>query len=477
MSNLGIIDGGKGGHIADLLVFSGYLVIVLLIGRFAGRRIRSAEDFHLCGRSLGRLPAAFSQAATEFSGSGLIGGAALAYTFGISVIWWNWAAAPVYIIVGITIAVLLRKLRVATTPGFLGERYGASAQRLTATLQVVGLIMFTGVQIKASIVTLTAFFGMDPVFAAVLVTTIFVAYTIMGGLWAVVWTDVLQYGILMGGVLLASGLAFYYVDGFTGLTDNLPARYFDPAAVGAMEIAGFFLLVMHAYSTDQMTLQRGLAAKDPNVTRFAFIYTGVNYIVFGACVVFLGMSAAVLLPGLDQPDDAFPQLINQVFPSGLRGLMLTAILAVTMSTASSALAASSAMLVQDIYEPLMNRNREKSDRGVVQDSRVATLLAGLVALLVAVLFPGVVDMVFFGVAVANAPIFAPLILGLFWHRVNRASAFWAIVVTAIVGIISAEYWYQKIDGIIGDIHYLILAPAVGFGIMLVATLLWPNREK
>ena len=78
----------------DLLVFGGYLVIVLLIGKFTGQRIHSAEDYHLCGRNLGRLPAAMSQAATEFSGSGLIGGAGLAYSVGLAAIWWNWSAAP-----------------------------------------------------------------------------------------------------------------------------------------------------------------------------------------------------------------------------------------------------------------------------------------------------------------------------------------------------------------------------------------------
>ena len=132
-------------------------------------------------------------------------------------------------------AVALRKMRVATTPGFLGDRYGAPTQRLAASLQVAGLIVFTGVQIKASVVTLAAFFGMDPTIAAVLVTSIFMAYTIMGGLWAVVWTDVLQYGILMAGILLAAGLAFHYVGGFSGLTGELPASYFDPAAVGGDE--------------------------------------------------------------------------------------------------------------------------------------------------------------------------------------------------------------------------------------------------
>ncbi len=78
----------------DLLVFGGYLIIVLLIGKFTGKRIHSADDFHLCGRNLGRLPAALSQAATEFSGSGLIGGAGLAYAIGLSAICQNRISMP-----------------------------------------------------------------------------------------------------------------------------------------------------------------------------------------------------------------------------------------------------------------------------------------------------------------------------------------------------------------------------------------------
>jgi len=460
----------------DLLVFGGYLVIVLLIGKFTGQKIHSAEDYHLCGRDLGRLPAALSQAATEFSGSGLIGGAGLAYSVGIAAIWWNWSAAPVYIVVGFTVVYLLRKLKVGTTPGFLGKCYGAPVQRLSALLQAIGLIIFTGVQIKVSMITLSALFGMDPIIAAFLVSSVFIAYTMMGGLWAVVWTDVLQYSILMGGVLLAAGLSWFHVGGVSGLTGNLPESYFDITSVGAMGLLSYFLLVMHSYSTDQMALQRGLAAKDPKVARFAFVYTGLNYIVFGACVAFIGMSAAVLLPGLESQDEALPGLVNEVFPAGLRGLMLTAILAVTMSTASSALAATSAMLVQDLYEPLTNRKHEKTESTVVRDSRLATLLAGASALMMAVTFPGVVDMVFFGVAVANAPVFIPLLLGLYGKRINRKSVLWAVIATAIFDFCSHIFWYQKVSGIVGEVHYYILGPLLGLAIMLLATLIWPHKQ-
>ncbi|MCP4238833.1 MAG: sodium:solute symporter family protein [Aestuariibacter sp.] len=461
----------------DLLVFGGYLIIVLLIGKFTGKRIHSADDFHLCGRNLGRLPAALSQAATEFSGSGLIGGAGLAYAIGLSAIWWNWAAAPVYIVVGFTVVYLLRKMKVGTTPGFLGRCYGTRSQRLAATLQVIGLVMFTGVQIKASMVTLSALFGMDPIVAAVLVSTVFIAYTMMGGLWAVVWTDVLQYSILMGGVILAAVLAYFYVGGIPNLVNNLPESHLDATSIGGMGILGYFLLVMHSYSTDQMALQRGLAAKDPKVARFAFVYTGLNYLVFGACVAFLGMCAAVLLPELANPDDALPKLISEIFPSGLRGLMLTAILAVTMSTASSALAAASAMLVQDLYEPLVNSSAKKTNSSVVRDSRVATFAVGITALFLAVAFPGVIEMVFFGVAVANAPLFFPMILGLYGRKINHTAAFLAIILTAVFNICSHLFWYGKVSGILGEVHYYILGPLLGLAIMLIGTLVWPVQES
>jgi SSS family solute:Na+ symporter len=302
----------------------------------------------------------------------------------------RYAAAPVYIAVGFTIVYMLRKLNVGTTPGFLGDNYGPFTQRLAAVFQVVGQIVFTGVQIKASMVVLTALFGMDPKIAAILVTAVFAAYTMMGGLWAVVWTDVFQYGLLMGGLLLATGLAYYYVGGFEALSTHLPDSYFDPTSEGLMTLGSYFRLVILAYSTDHAFLQRGLAAKSPDEARFAYLYTGLNYIVFGGCVVFIGMAAAVLLPGLENQDDALPNLIKKVFPSELRGVFLTAILAVTMSTASSSLAAASAMLVQDLYEPIANRRHRRSQDEVVRDSRIATFVAAISALIMAVQFPNVV---------------------------------------------------------------------------------------
>lgn len=460
----------------DILVFVGYLAVVLLIGRLASRRVETAEDFHLCGRKLGRLPAAFSLAATEFNGSGLIGGAGLAYAIGISGIYWNYAAVPVWILIGITVAPKLRRMALDTVPGYLGQRFGIETQRLVALLQVVEAVVFTAVQITVSALTLDALFGLDMFVGATLVTSVFAAYTMMGGLWAVVWTDVLQYVILMIGILVAAPMAVYFVGGIAEFQAALPAEHLDPTRLGLAEPLAWVALCLYSYSTDQAYMQRSLAARDPAVARFAFIYTGCNYIVFGACVAILGMAASILLPGLENQDAALPTLIHEVLPAGFRAFFLTAILAATMSTSSSFLAAASSMVIQDLYEPMRQGGKRSSQASVVRHSRIATLLLAIGALVVSQIFPGVVSLVVFATIVAPAAVFVPFMFGLYWRRTNRAGAFWAMLITAVVGVLSQVFWYGQVDGWLGAIHPLFLGPAVGLAVLVVASLVKPGHD-
>ena len=108
----------------DLLVLLVFLAVLVTIGKWAAGRVHTSLDFHLCGRRLGRLPVAFSLAATEFSGSGLVGGAGLAYTVGVAGVYWNYSAVPAWIILGFTVAIAFRRLALYTVPEFLGQRFG-----------------------------------------------------------------------------------------------------------------------------------------------------------------------------------------------------------------------------------------------------------------------------------------------------------------------------------------------------------------
>lgn len=448
----------------DAVVFAAYIAAVLAIGRFTSRRIGTAEDFHLCGRSLGRLPAALSLAATEFSGSGLIGGAGLAYAIGVSGAWWNLVAVPAWIVVGLTATITLRRLSLSTIPGYLGERYGISSRRLVAILQMTEAVVFTAVQIQVSAIALSTLFGLDRTLAECLVTGVFVAYTAMGGLWAVVWTDVLQYVILMAGVLIGLPLALQKVGWIDGLRAALPASHFSLGSLGLMEPLAWMALCVYSYSTDQTYMQRVFASADERVARFAYVYTGVNYLVFGACVAGMGMVASVLLPGLPHQDEALPALIRDVLPAGLRGFFLTAILATTMSTASAWLAAASSLFVQDLYEPLSGRQLE--ERPLLRLSRLATIVVAAGSLAIAHYAPGVVNAVVFSTLVAPAAVFAPLMLGLYWRRIDRSAGFWALLAGAAAGVVSHVFLYGRMGGALGSLHPLFFGPGAGLLVLL-----------
>ena len=262
----------------DIAVFALYIGIVLAIGRYWSRRVHSTADFHLCGRNLGKLPASLSLAATEFSGSGLIGGAGLVYAIGLSGIFWNYAAIPAYLLIGILIAPRLRRMQMSTIPEYIGTTFGVSTQRLTAVLEIVESVVFVAVQIQVSALLLAALFPVSVTEAALITTGAFAIYTMMGGLWAVVWTDALQYVVLMTGILIALALGWLAVGGMDGLQSKLPESYFRFSELGLATPLAWGALALYSYGVDQAYMQRALAAKDPQTARFAYLFTGCNYV-------------------------------------------------------------------------------------------------------------------------------------------------------------------------------------------------------
>ena len=451
----------------DILVFTIYVGIVLGIGKYWSSRVQSAEEFHLCGRNLGKIPASLSLAATEFSGSGLIGGAGLVYAIGIAGIFWNYAAIPAYILIGIFIAPHLRRLQMSTIPEYIGTAFGVDTQRLTAVLEIVEAVAFVAVQILVSALLLSALFDISVVHSSIIITAAFAIYTMMGGLWAVVWTDALQYVVLMVGIIVAMWLSWDAVGGMAGLEANLPETHFDIAQLGFWTPLAFAALAMYSYGVDQAYMQRALAAKDPETARFAYIFTGCNYVVFGAIVAGLGLCAAALLPGLPLQDQALPELVNQVLPEGVRALIMTAIIAATMSTSSSFLAAASSLAIHDLYEPMFGKNAD--DKHQVLHSRVVTLILAIASLIISLLVPEVIDLVIFATLVAPAAIFVPFMMAVFWKNTPRSAGFWAILIAAIIGSAAQYYrmaWHDELGWWIGSIQPLFIGPVVAFVVMM-----------
>ena len=439
----------------DALILVAFLIILMGIGRWASGRVHSSLDFHLAGRRLGVLPVTLSLAATEFNGSGLVGGAGLAYTIGIAGVFWNFSAVPAWIILAFTVAVAFRKLALYTVPEFLGNCYDSRARRLASLSQLASGIIFLAVQILVSTLAISTLFGVPKMAATLVITAVFVLYTYGGGLLAVVWTDVACYVVLMAAVVIGAPLALHNAGGMAGLHLTLPPESFELGRLGVMEPLAWVALCFFSYGTDQAYMQRIFAARKVSSARFAYVYTGLNYLVFGGAVAILGMSAAALLPNLAHHDEALPALIIHIFPPGVRGLFMTGIVAATMSTSSSFLAAGSSLFAKDIYEPL--RSRRSSEKHLLRVSRLATVGIAAVAVLIASTAPRVVDAVVLSVLVSHAAVFFPVVAALYWKRVAPAAGFWGILAGALGGLISHFFLFRKV-AYVGMIHPLFFGP-------------------
>ena len=456
----------------DLAVLIGFITVLVFVGKWAAGRVHTSLDFHLCGRRLGKLPVALSLAATEFSGSGLVGGAGLAYAIGVSGVYWNFSAVPAWIILGFTVAVAFRRLALYTVPQFLGECYGPGARLVTAISQLVSGIIFVAVQILVSTLALSTLLDVPRTVAAIAVTAVFVLYTFAGGLLAVVWTDVICYLVLMTAVVIGIPLALHYVGGFEGLRQSLPPESFDFGRIGIMEPLAWVGLCFFSYGTDQAYLQRAFAAKDPSVARFAYVYTGLNYLVFGGAVCLLGMSAAALVPGLSHQDEALPTLIKHIFPAGLTGFFMAGILATTMSTSSSYLSAGSSLFAKDVYERWLVK--DASEASLLRVSRWTTLVYAGLALALALTAPRVVDAVVVSTVVSHAAVFFPILAGLYWKRVAPQAGFWAILLGSLGGVFSHFALYRKV-AYVGILHPLFFGPIVSILVLCAMTLFKPRK--
>jgi Na+/proline symporter len=180
-----------------------------------------------------------------------------------------------------------------------------------------------------------------------------------------------------------------------------------------------------------------------------------------------------LLPGLESQDQALPELIAEVLPPGVRSLILTAVMAATMSTSSSFLAAASSLAVQDLYEPMFGAGSSEAQQ--IRHSRIITALLALPSLGISLVFPGVVSLVVFATLLAPAAIFVPFVLSVFWKHTPRRAGFWAILVSAAAGCTAQLFWYEQVDGWLGSVHPMFVAPVAALLVMIAGAMLG-NRK-
>ena len=376
-----------------------YMAILLGIGYFAARLTHSPEDFFLASRSLGSWVTAISSTAASESGWVVLGAVGMAYTEGVAALWFAPGCLLGYVANLYFVAPRLRREAAArgslTLPDLLAARFGDPRHVLRLT--GVGIILvclggYVAAQMTATGKAMQAILGLSYPQGIAIGGAIIVVYTLMGGFRAVSWTDFFQGLIMVFALVLMPALVLAEVGGYSELLRRLAAV--DPGLVtvtgyrSGFALFGFLtglLGIGLGYPGQPHVLTRYMAASGDEKIR----QTQVIAMVWGVLVFYgagyLGLAGRLIMPELatagHDPEQLFPLLARAMLHPLVAGVMLAAILSAIMSTVSSQLLVAASAVSRDLFERVLGAAR--SGRASVLAGRVAVLVLGAAALIVA----------------------------------------------------------------------------------------------
>jgi SSS family solute:Na+ symporter len=421
----------------DGVTFVLFLAAVIGISLYASRREKDTKDYFLAGRNLTWWLIGFSLIASNISTEHFVGMAGAGYgAAGLAIASYEWIAAISLVVVGLVMLPLYLRLGIYTMPEFLERRYGGMARSIMAFYM---MLAYVGVAIAAVLYSgalgLQAIFGLDLTVGIWLIGLLAGAYTIYGGLKAVVWSDLLQgSALLLGGLLVtvialgkAGGLDAFLTANADKLHAVLPADH--PEIPWTAMLLGIWIPNFFYWGCNQFITQRTLGARSLAQGQLGILLAASIKLVIPFIIVFPGIMAAQLFASeIGLADQAYPVLIKNLLPAGLRGILFAALFGAVMSSLDSMLNSASTIFTMDIYR--RHLKPQASDESLVKVGRVATAVLVVAGCLLAPLpgrFEGVfryIQLVWGFISPAVVTVF---FVGLFWRRATHAAAVTALL--------------------------------------------------
>ncbi len=418
-------------HLVDYLIFAIYFLVLLGIGFYFYFKNEDLEDYFVGGRSISSTHVGLSIVATDVGGGFSIGLGGLGFTMGISGSWLLFTG-----LIGAWLAAVLTvpklkqldaKVGLLTYPDFLAFKYGKNVALIAAIISCIGYLGFTAGQMLAGAkLAAGSVFSevsiMDPLsFSLLVMAIIIVFYTALGGIKAVIYTDTVQWIILLSGLLFL-GLPFAYQElgGWHAIKAALPPSHFSLTNISAVTVINWAFVIIPIWFIAMTLYQRVYACKNVKEAKKAFYIAGLfEYPVMAFLGVALGMMARVAFPASD-PEMALPRLLGHVLPIGISGFVLASYFSAVMSTADSCLIASSGNLTNDIWMKIFTKN--KSAKTIIIVSQIATLLLGILAYVMANSFTSVLSVVLHAYGFMVSGLLIPTLVAYFSKKTDERAA-------------------------------------------------------
>jgi len=385
----------------------------------------------------------FSLFASNISSSTLIGLSGAAYSTGIAVYNYEWFAVVVLVLFVFVFLPFYLKTQVYTMPEFLERRFDQRSRYFMSTVVIVGnvLIETAAGLYAAAIVIQLAYPGLSLLSAVIGLAVLAGLYTVAGGLKAVVYTDTLQAILLLIGSVVISVIAFNQIGSWDAVLAavspdklSLIRPLDDPHMPWPTLLTGIPLLGIYFWCNNQFMVQRTLGSKSLDHGRWGSLFAGFLKVPVLFIMVLPGTFAIVLYPSLSNPDLVFPTMLFDLLPSGIRGLMLVALVAAIISSIDSTLNAVSTMVTFDFVQKW---KPDLSNERLVWVGRVSTVVVMVLGVLWApqiAKFDNLWDYLQEVLAYLTPPIVACFLVGIFWKRANGTGAFAGLFTGLLLGV-------------------------------------------
>jgi SSS family transporter len=440
--------------LVNYIILGVYLVTMFSVGLFFAGRQKTTTDYFLAGRSMPWFVVALSMFASLTSATAYMGIPGLGYSENISLVAGGVIALFVTPFLILFFYPFYHRLKVTTSYEYIHRRYGLAARFAVSGLFILARMGWLSVVIYSPALALSVVTGINLELAILLMGSLAVTYTVLGGLSAVIWTDLLQFTILFGGAIwVGVTLLLNVPDGYAGImtiagdTGHLINWKIDIKEMSAIIVAvSFFCQFMQDYGTDQVSVQRLMAINNYKGIAKAVITNSVcDFFIIGLLLfVGLGMFAYFqhfpdrLASGI-AGDKVLPYYIIHALPVGISGLLITAIFAAAMSSMDSGINSLATVFVNDFARPL--RKEQKSDDHDLKLARLLTFVIGALAMCVALFVVPKIGNILKAatsfISLFSGPILALFLLGILSRRANFRG--WSIA--ALIAV-AATCWLQ-----------------------------------
>lgn len=415
-------------HLIIILI---YLALTIIIGIASKKTVSTSKAF--LGADLGILLCVVSGAGEWMGGTSTTGVSEYGYTYGISGAWYTIANGIGIIFLALFFSKLYRSLGKVTVSGIVGRYLGEKAKVISSVLLIFVMLIVGASQMVAAGTLGQTLFGMDPFYSILILGIGVILYTWIGGMIAVGYTNILHLITMYLGMIIAVIVSLNNIGGALTLETSLPSTYFDFSSIGCGKVFSWIVASVLGACTAQAGIQPILAAKDEKTASISSFLIALIVAPFGILTALLGMISKVMYPNLENAKLALPQLMISLDPI-VGGLVLAAILAAILSTASPIFLASGTLFTKDIYQHIWKNVKEER---LLSISKLSTLISGILCILIAIILydnTALLDMVYFAYSIRGS-IFVVLALGIYCRRISPNGAISGMIITLFISTV------------------------------------------